>query len=85
MTYLAWLGGMSAKWMPRTDPRFDTDVLPCLQVEWVPDRLGETVEPVPLEEHASVIGALDRGDLVRVGDCQLADLHPASLTKATHR
>ena len=27
VTYLAWLGGTSAKWMPRTVPRRDTEQL----------------------------------------------------------
>ena len=40
VTYLAWPGGTSAKWMPRTTPRCETEVLACAQVERVPDGLG---------------------------------------------
>src|SRR5919197_5144095 len=32
LTYLAWLGGTSAKWMPRRVPRLDTEQLACARV-----------------------------------------------------
>ena len=58
VTYLAWLGGTSAKWMPRTTPRLETDVLPCARSSRVADGLLEAIEPVPLEEHAAVVAEL---------------------------
>ncbi len=49
----------------------------------MPDRLGEAVESIPLEEHAAVVGELPGGDLVRVRDGELADLHCGSLATAS--
>ena len=83
VTYLAWLGGMSAKWMPRTTPRFETEVLRLREVERVPDGLLEAVEAVPLEEDAAVVAELLRGDLVAVGDLQFADLHGTTAYRAS--
>ena len=42
------------------------------QVEGVTDRLGEPIEAIPLEEDASVVGELLRGDLVGAGNGQLS-------------
>ena len=52
VTYLAWPGGTSAKWMPRTVPRAETEMLVCASSQRVADDLGEPVDAEPLEEDA---------------------------------
>jgi hypothetical protein len=43
------------------------------------DDIGQLVEAVPLEEHATVVAELLRSDLVAVWDLEFADLHLGSL------
>ena len=68
-------GGTSAKWMPRTVPRDDTETLVCTISQPVAEALGELVAAERLEEDAAVVRELARGDLVGAGDRQRADLH----------
>ena len=75
VTYLAWPGGTSAKWMPRTTPARGDRQVGLRQPQRVADRLGELVEAVPLHEQAARVAVLLRGDLPGALDAQLSDLH----------
>ena len=60
VTYLACEGGTSAKWMPRTVPREETEVLVCSTPQPVPDVLGQVVGAEGLQEHPTVVAELAR-------------------------
>ena len=60
VTYLAWPGGTSEKWMPRTTPAAETEQLAWASSRSCPTAAPEPVRLEPLEEHATVVAVLLR-------------------------
>ncbi len=81
VTNFAWLGGSSAKWMPRSVPALRHRAVRLGELEAVPGGLRERVLAEPLEEDASVVAVLGRGDLEGPGDRELADQHACRLAE----
>ena len=62
LTYFAWPGGTSAKWMPRMTPRRDTEQLAWAMLHRVAERVREFTAAEPFVETAPVVPVDLRGE-----------------------